>query len=782
MLSLAGQLADGLGHAHARGILHRDLKPANVLLTDEGRPMLLDFNLAEDTKLRGAVEWAAVGGTLPYMAPEQLRAFRDKRGVLDGRCDLYALGVILFELLTGRHPFPVRRGLGQPMVSELLADRETAPPSAAGTTAPSPRPSRRILRKCLAPDPARRYQSAEDLREDIDRHLGNRPLLHAPNPSVRERAAKWARRHPRLASSGTVGSVAALLLVALGVGTAYAWDRNRDLSARTEFADHRATFADAQLLLDDRNQSLPRLEEARARLHAILARYGVPDDGADGWLAGEKVRRLPEADRARLCGDIGEAFFLLTHVAYLRALGSDDPAARAENLGHAARWNEAAGRYAGDRLPHAVREQRAALADLRGRRDETEGHRADARNISLDSARDLYLLGAVLTQQGRHREALPHLRKSTFLEPTNLSAWFVRGTAHLALDQDNDAVACFTACLALRDDFAPAWRNRGLALTRLRAFKEGRDDFTRAIALDPRPAEVYAQRAVIYETEGNLEAAEADLTRRWTRAVRQSECGSPGRPFASARTTRPGHERTARRGCASRRPTHRVGSRGAWNGSRPTRAGHSPTPRRRSKIDPFSVSALQLKAHILGERLNKPDDALVVLNRAVELHPDHVPLRGGRGRTRPAWEAGRRTLRRARGPAPRHATGEPLSGRVHLRAHIQIARRGQEGSIPPALVGPQDRVRARHDRHRHGPRPAAERPRVRENGRRRSCAPRRGEARLKALERQQQSSAPFHTRTPVEKFPMRRDAESHLCHPDRRRSHQTDRPGAARSR
>src|SRR5262249_11483134 len=107
VLALGGQLADGLAHAHRRGILHRDLKPANVLLTDEGRPLLLDFNLAEDTKLRGSAERASIGGTLPYMAPEHMGAFRNAGGSIDARCDLYGLGVILFELLTGRHPFPI---------------------------------------------------------------------------------------------------------------------------------------------------------------------------------------------------------------------------------------------------------------------------------------------------------------------------------------------------------------------------------------------------------------------------------------------------------------------------------------------------------------------------------------------------------------------------------------------------------------------------------------------------------------------------------------------------
>ena len=127
VLWLVARVADGLAHAHERGILHRDLKPANILFADDGEPLLLDFNLAADTKLRIHASAAMVGGTLPYMAPEQLAAFRDGRTAVDARSDLYSLGVILHELLTGQHPFPVHRGAMGDILPAMIADRSDPP-------------------------------------------------------------------------------------------------------------------------------------------------------------------------------------------------------------------------------------------------------------------------------------------------------------------------------------------------------------------------------------------------------------------------------------------------------------------------------------------------------------------------------------------------------------------------------------------------------------------------------------------------------------------------------
>ncbi len=136
---IVARLAEGLDHAHSRGLLHRDLKPANILLAADGTPMLLDFNLAAESQpesLDGEVGRALIGGTLPYMAPEHLDAF-NPRGTtppdaVDERADIYALGLILFEMLAGEHPFPV-------------------PGSQPGTS-----PTELILRDDRGPSPSRR--------------------------------------------------------------------------------------------------------------------------------------------------------------------------------------------------------------------------------------------------------------------------------------------------------------------------------------------------------------------------------------------------------------------------------------------------------------------------------------------------------------------------------------------------------------------------------------------------------------------------------------------------
>ncbi len=210
VLWLGARLADALACAHARGVVHRDLKPANILLSATGQPMLLDFNLAEN--LAAQKQDGAIGGTLAYMAPEQLAALRGGGSGTDPRSDLYALGIVLFELLAGRYPFSVAKEPSVQAVEQALADRQT-PPSVRSFNPAVSSAVESILCRCLDPDPARRYQSATELQEDLERQRDDLPLRHAAEPSLWEQIGKWLRRQRTLAAS--LAGVAATLLVLL---------------------------------------------------------------------------------------------------------------------------------------------------------------------------------------------------------------------------------------------------------------------------------------------------------------------------------------------------------------------------------------------------------------------------------------------------------------------------------------------------------------------------------------------------------------------------------------
>ncbi|MBX9584234.1 MAG: serine/threonine protein kinase, partial [Gemmataceae bacterium] len=197
-------VARAVHHAHQRGVLHRDLKPSNILTDEAGRPHVTDFGLAgrfdpDDPTTRTA----AVVGTPAYMAPEQAK---NPTGVTTA-ADVYGLGAILYERLTGRPPF-----LGDTALSTLhLA--ATAAPTPPGAVNPAvTRDLDTITLKCLEKEPARRYASAAELADDLDRWLTGRPVLARPVSSW-EHAWRWVRRHPLVTWAGVVTLMALVAFV-----------------------------------------------------------------------------------------------------------------------------------------------------------------------------------------------------------------------------------------------------------------------------------------------------------------------------------------------------------------------------------------------------------------------------------------------------------------------------------------------------------------------------------------------------------------------------------------
>ncbi|MGV9663075.1 serine/threonine-protein kinase [Nocardia niigatensis] len=199
---LGSRLARALGYAAGNGVLHRDIKPANVLLTADGSPKLADFNISFSQHVAGASPLAYFGGSLAYMSPEQLAACHPQRPQtaeqLDGRSDIYALGVVLWELLTGHRPFDdeTRAGDSESSLERMLRLRSHAidprhldelPPDCPATL-------RRVLLKCLAPDREDRWPTGAALAQQLDLCLDERArdLVDPPPGSWRARVGPWS--------------------------------------------------------------------------------------------------------------------------------------------------------------------------------------------------------------------------------------------------------------------------------------------------------------------------------------------------------------------------------------------------------------------------------------------------------------------------------------------------------------------------------------------------------------------------------------------------------------
>jgi WD40 repeat protein/tRNA A-37 threonylcarbamoyl transferase component Bud32 len=205
---LVATVARAVHHAHQCGILHRDLKPGNILIDGQGQPHVTDFGLAKRFKgeLR-QTQTGAIVGTASYMSPEQARAEK----VLTTATDVYSLGAILYELLTGRPPFQA-----ETTVETVLHVLEREPTRPRAVHAAIERDLETICLKCLQKEPARRYPSAQALAEDLERWLGGEPI-HARPSSTWEQAIKWARRRPAVAALIFVSALAVAALLILGL-------------------------------------------------------------------------------------------------------------------------------------------------------------------------------------------------------------------------------------------------------------------------------------------------------------------------------------------------------------------------------------------------------------------------------------------------------------------------------------------------------------------------------------------------------------------------------------
>jgi tetratricopeptide (TPR) repeat protein/serine/threonine protein kinase len=589
-LELFGPLCQAVQHAHQKGIIHRDLKPSNVLVTVyDGRAVVkvIDFGVAKaiEAKLTERTVCTEVGslvGTLEYMSPEQA----DPGNLdIDTRADVYALGVILYELLTGAPPFSRRRlgdlPLGEmlrrirevdpPRPSARLASAEV-PPGVAAERQADPRRLVKLVRgeldwiamKCLEKDRERRYESASALARDIERYLRDEPVQAGP-PSAGYRLRKFVRRH-RGAVLATAAVGLAVLLGVVGTTVGLLRAQRAEQAEGVVRAERRqgvlAAVAEARRL---REQA--RYPQARAVLAHALAGLGTepapelsqPLEQARSDLeliAGLDATRLRRAimtegkwDYARADRDYAAA---LRESRIVRKVG-EDPAVVAARV-RAARTRTVLV-AALDEWANTIRDAErrawvlevARLADpdpvrerLRdpalGRDPEALTQLALAVDVRARSPQFLAVLGGKVSYAGG--DAVPLLKAAQAAHPDDFWLNFELGHALHVAKRDEEAIGFYRAALALRPDSSPVHHNIGVSLRDLGRLDEAIDAYQKAIDLEPNDPLVRYNLGGALRKKGR-DAAGLAAYRKAVELARKAYLAPECFAFALAETGRP---------------------------------------------------------------------------------------------------------------------------------------------------------------------------------------------------------------------------------------------------
>jgi serine/threonine protein kinase/Flp pilus assembly protein TadD len=525
-------LADALHYAHERGLVHLDVKPSNVLVAADGQAMLLDFHLArEPIQPDGpAPEW--LGGTPLYMSPEQQQAVAAVRTgqkvsvAVDGRADIYSLGLVLCEALGAPLPASTDKHEARyhnPHVSIGLAD---------------------IIARCVTQEPAARYPDAALVAADLRRHLADLPLQGVSNRSVAERWRKWRRRRPHALTLFCLLGV----ILATGAGGLTYMKRQREKSKEalqegTElleqhkydeaagvlkrslaiaedipFSRYLITEAKRQLRLVERAQAAQQLHKLT---NVIRFRCGVEHVSAATSRALEAqcrefwekrdliIRSVSSASNSELAdqarGDLTDLAILWTDLHVRLASSAEIDAARREGLKRLAEVEELFG------PSRILCLERRSLAVPLGLTDVALSAERQASELEPRTAWAHYAFGRFLLRSGKLTEADKEFGKAVHLQPDNLWPHFYKGKSAYQRGQYQDAVAAFTACVALAPKAAWCYYNRGVTYAQLGRPEQALLDYDQALDLDSTLAEAALNRGILHYQAKRYSAARNDL-------------------------------------------------------------------------------------------------------------------------------------------------------------------------------------------------------------------------------------------------------------------------------
>jgi serine/threonine protein kinase len=526
-------LADALQYAHERGLLHLDLKPSNVLLATDGQPMLLDFHLAHEPIRSDSPLPDHFGGTPGYMPPEQqaaLHAFQEGRlpdAPVDGRADIYALGVMLHESLGGRMPIcPAAPPLSQlnPQVSVGLSD---------------------LVAKCIASCPGNRYADAAALADDLRRHLTDQPLAGVSNRSFTERWYKLRRRRPNLFRAVVT------LVLAVGTGAfllSSMWSNLRDRRQQAEqtlrdglamfqIGEHDAqtarTFEHGLALVKGlpfqrelERQLREQLAEAKRRamvcqLHRLAEEIRVHNaadtippnrlrtlvaQGREFWRKRHTIKiAVSSQSGAGLAADFQDIAIFLADLRVKQSTDADVTSARHEAL----RWLDETESLFGS--CRALAHERQLLRGNLGLADPPGLSSANVTATAPRSAREHYTVGRALLASGDLASASRELTAARELDPAGLWPNFYYGLLAYRLGRWDDSVSAFSVCVGASPNLAGCFYNRALAYTALGRREQAMRDYDQTLRIDPTHAAALLNRGMLLFEAHRFEEAKADL-------------------------------------------------------------------------------------------------------------------------------------------------------------------------------------------------------------------------------------------------------------------------------